>query len=69
MIDVPSPCVSICQMEPDGAVCAGCLRTLDEIALWSMLDNAEKAQVWQELQQRRLLRDTPLRPPKPEPAA
>ena len=29
-----SPCVRVCVMHPAG-VCAGCLRTLDEIAGWS----------------------------------
>jgi predicted Fe-S protein YdhL (DUF1289 family) len=35
---VASPCVSVCVMLPEAGVCAGCFRTLDEIAAWSMLD-------------------------------
>jgi predicted Fe-S protein YdhL (DUF1289 family) len=31
--------------EPSGH-CTGCGRTLDEIALWSVLDDDDKRQVW-----------------------
>ena len=31
-----SPCVKVCVMHPAG-VCAGCLRTLDEISGWSAM--------------------------------
>jgi len=42
--DVPSPCVSVCTMDPAGMLCLGCFRTLDEIAVWSVLDaNAKRA--------------------------
>lgn len=34
--------------------CSGCLRTLDEIACWSGLDEAQKQAVWLELSRRRL---------------
>ena len=36
--DVPSPCISVCAIIPGTALCAGCFRTLDEIAAWSTLD-------------------------------
>jgi uncharacterized protein len=39
--------------EPSGW-CTGCLRTLDEIAVWSLLDDAEKRGVWLQLSQRRV---------------
>lgn len=35
--------------------CEGCLRTLDEIACWSVLSDADKLEVKAELQQRRVL--------------
>ena len=50
---VPSPCVSICRMDPCTGWCEGCLRTIDEIAAWSLFDDDEKRQVWHELEQRR----------------
>ena len=37
---VASPCVSLCRMDADSGWCLGCLRTLDEIALWGSLDDA-----------------------------
>ena len=50
---VPSPCINICRMNEATGLCEGCLRTLDEIACWSLLDEAEKHAVWQQLGQRR----------------
>lgn len=32
--DVPSPCVSICVIDAPTGLCAGCYRTLGEIATW-----------------------------------
>ena len=48
---VLSPCISVCRMNGEG-VCEGCFRTLDEIAGWSSMDEGEKRQVWQQLEQR-----------------
>jgi len=50
---VPSPCVSICNMDPATGLCSGCLRTIDEIAGWSRYSNAEKRAVWQLIGARR----------------
>ena len=50
---VPSPCVNVCEMDATTGWCAGCLRTLDEIACWSLLDDDEKDAVWVELDARR----------------
>lgn len=49
---VPSPCIGICQIDPRTGWCAGCWRTLDEIAGWSTADDAHKRAVWGELPQR-----------------
>lgn len=49
---VPSPCMSVCQMDEDTDLCQGCLRTLDEIRLWSISDDAEKRAIWQEIEAR-----------------
>ncbi|MBF59411.1 DUF1289 domain-containing protein [Halomonas sp. FeN2] len=45
-----SPCVHICQIEPTTSVCHGCGRTLDEIAGWGSMTEAEKAPVWERLE-------------------
>lgn len=50
---VPSPCISVCRMDARSGWCEGCLRTLDEIATWSVLDDEEKRRVWALLPQRR----------------
>ena len=50
--EVSSPCTSICVIDPPTGLCAGCYRTLDEIAGWIAL-TAE--------QRRALLAELPLR--------
>jgi uncharacterized protein len=36
-----SPCVGICQLDPQG-YCLGCFRTGDEIARWRGMSDAER---------------------------
>ncbi|MDH4377163.1 MAG: DUF1289 domain-containing protein [Ramlibacter sp.] len=48
----PSPCVSICQMDGATGWCGGCLRTLDEVAAWSRLSDAQRRDLWQVLSER-----------------
>jgi predicted Fe-S protein YdhL (DUF1289 family) len=50
--DVPSPCVSVCRMEAASGLCTGCLRTLEEIAGWSGLEDACKRRVWRSIELR-----------------
>lgn len=53
---VPSPCISVCKMTAAGrnepSVCEGCGRTLDEIAAWSVMTDADKVAVWAALPDR-----------------
>ena len=49
---VPTPCVGVCRMNGATGWCEGCLRTLDEIALWSQLIDRDKLAVWKVLPQR-----------------
>jgi hypothetical protein len=42
---VPSPCINICRMDDTTGWCDGCLRTIDEIANWSLYDEATKRAV------------------------
>jgi len=42
---VASPCISVCKIDDASGLCIGCLRTLDEIAAWSVLDASEKRAV------------------------
>ena len=56
---VPSPCVNVCRIDERRGWCAGCRRTLDEIAAWSRLDDAGKAAVWARLAERRAAAPSP----------
>ncbi len=51
--EVRSPCTSVCAIDPATGYCAGCFRTLDEIAAWSALDAAGKRAVLIRLPARR----------------
>jgi predicted Fe-S protein YdhL (DUF1289 family) len=42
---VPSPCISVCQMEEATGLCLGCRRTIDEIRDWIILTPEEKQAV------------------------
>jgi len=53
---VPSPCVSVCRMNPDAGLCTGCLRTIDEIIAWGRMDEPAKRQVWESIVARFALR-------------
>jgi predicted Fe-S protein YdhL (DUF1289 family) len=48
-----SPCVNICQVDTERGWCTGCLRTLEEIALWSQSSDDEKRAVLARLASRR----------------
>ena len=54
-----SPCVKVCQMDPVRGVCIGCCRTLDEIARWSQINDAEREAIIGDLQERRKRLDVP----------
>jgi predicted Fe-S protein YdhL (DUF1289 family) len=49
---VRSPCIGVCAMDAATGLCEGCLRTIDEIAGWSLFDNDEKRAVWDAIEQR-----------------
>lgn len=48
---VASPCVDVCRME--GGLCAGCLRTLEEIAAWSQASDEDRRAVLARIEVRR----------------
>ncbi|MGE5338814.1 MAG: DUF1289 domain-containing protein [Gemmatimonadota bacterium] len=50
---VASPCVSVCRMNPATGYCEGCLRTIDEIAGWTVFDDDEKRAIVAQLPRRR----------------
>ena len=50
---VASPCTSVCRIDDASGLCVGCLRTLDEIAAWSVLDDDARRTVLASLPARR----------------
>ena len=55
---VPSPCIGVCRIDAATRLCAGCLRTLDEIAAWSTLDDPSRRAVWDAIRRRAQSEDT-----------
>ncbi len=43
---VPSPCTSVCRINPEDGLCQGCLRDIDEVIEWGRMDEAAKRIVW-----------------------
>ncbi|MDA7634409.1 DUF1289 domain-containing protein [Alphaproteobacteria bacterium] len=42
MDQLPSPCISICQIDPASELCTGCYRTRSEIASWRSMTTDEQ---------------------------
>ncbi len=42
---VSTPCIKICTMDPRAGICAGCGRTLEEIARWGGMAESERLRV------------------------
>ncbi|MEQ9491911.1 MAG: DUF1289 domain-containing protein [Alphaproteobacteria bacterium] len=51
--DLPSPCIGVCAIDVTTGLCAGCMRTPTEIALWGGSDNEKRYEILQELKKRR----------------
>ena len=56
---VASPCISVCRMDSSTGLCVGCLRTLDEIAVWGALDDDARRDVLQAIAARRAAGQAP----------
>jgi uncharacterized protein len=44
-IDVKTPCNRICTLHPFSGLCAGCGRSVEEIAAWTAFDEKERAAI------------------------
>ncbi|MBD8874980.1 DUF1289 domain-containing protein [Roseibium polysiphoniae] len=51
-----SPCTKICQIDRTNGLCLGCYRTLDEIAGWGRMSDAEREVILLGLEGRRATR-------------
>ena len=50
---IASPCISVCKMDEHTGLCSGCLRTIDEIALWSSTDDSRRLAILAAIAKRR----------------
>ncbi|HEX9395260.1 MAG TPA: DUF1289 domain-containing protein [Burkholderiales bacterium] len=48
-----SPCIKVCEMSPEHGLCTGCGRTLDEIARWGAMNDAERELILSVLEKRK----------------
>ena len=53
---IDSPCIGICRMDTHG-LCIGCRRSLDEIARWGAMSQAERLRIMREQLPRRERKD------------
>jgi hypothetical protein len=50
---IQSPCTKVCTLDARTGLCLGCGRTVEEIARWSAMSEAERARIMAELPGRR----------------
>jgi predicted Fe-S protein YdhL (DUF1289 family) len=50
---VESPCVGVCVVDGASGLCEGCLRTLEEIALWGGSSAAQRQEILVRIEHRR----------------
>lgn len=53
--EIESPCVKICVIHPETRLCTGCLRSIDEIGVWSQLSFDARRAVMNDLPERKKL--------------
>jgi len=51
---IQSPCISVCVIDAGTGLCAGCGRSLDEIAGWRAMTEAERGRIMHELPARQV---------------
>ena len=52
-VTVPSPCISVCEMDAVDGICVGCYRTRAEIATWGSMDPDDQIRLLDILRDRR----------------
>ena len=50
---IASPCISLCRLDPESGLCAGCYRDIDEIRDWPIMTAEEKLRVLARVAERR----------------
>jgi hypothetical protein len=52
-VSVSTPCIAVCRVDARTKLCAGCLRTTDEICAWPRLTETERQRIMATLSSRR----------------
>ena len=50
--EIESPCIKICVIHPAERICTGCLRSIEEITIWSRLSPEARRAVMEDLPNR-----------------
>ena len=53
---IESPCIGVCVIDERSGLCEGCLRTLDEVALWGSSSPEQRDAILQRVARRRSAR-------------
>ena len=53
-----SPCIGVCELDLESDLCVGCLRTSQEIAMWSQIDNKKAMQIMGQIKDRYITKKT-----------
>lgn len=52
MTELASPCIDVCDVDNTGQYCIGCGRSMDEIARWLAIGDAERSMIMEKLPDR-----------------
>lgn len=52
-MNVESPCINVCRIDPATGYCEGCFRTIDEIAGWGGADDRARSTILARVAERR----------------
>jgi predicted Fe-S protein YdhL (DUF1289 family) len=59
---ISTPCIKVCEIDPASRLCRGCGRSLDEIARWGSLTEAERIALMATLHERLKAASLPVLP-------
>lgn len=57
LAELASPCIDVCKMDARSGLCAGCLRSLDEIVGWAACSADERLRILVAVDKRRATDD------------
>ncbi|MFN4128855.1 MAG: DUF1289 domain-containing protein [Paracoccaceae bacterium] len=47
--EIESPCIKLCTVHPEARLCIGCMRSIDEITMWSRMPPDIRSAIMAEL--------------------